>query len=216
MRLRCVGAANCVRGRCNHPPTLRAGRARTLRGLCATLAVGASLCVLPAPAPAAQGQTAAVPCPGADLTPSATDAAAVEGATLCLVNRVRAAHGLHPLRANRYLGAVAGSQVNAMVSRDYFSDVRPGGVTPFTLVEISRYPAHAAGFAVGQNIAWGTGSFSDPAHIVAEWMASAPHRAIILTTEYRDAGVAVDPALPRVLRAGHAGATYAMEFARRY
>jgi hypothetical protein len=43
-------------------------------------------------------------------------------------------------------------------------------------------------------------------------MASPPHRAIILTGYYRDAGVAVEPALPGVLRVGRSGATYAMEF----
>jgi uncharacterized protein YkwD len=99
-----------------------------------------------------------------------------------------------------------------MISCDYFSDVRPSGQTALSLVVRTRYPAHAADVAVGQNIAWGTGSFSTPAHIVAEWMASAPHRAIILTAEYRDAGVAVEQGLPGVLRAGRHGATYAMEF----
>ncbi len=63
-----------------------------------------------------------------------------------------------------------------------------------------------------QNIAWGTESFASPEHIVQEWMASRPHRAVILTKLYRDAGVAVEPAIPGVLGAGRAGATYAMEF----
>ena len=44
-------------------------------------------------------------------------------------------------------------------------------------------------------------------------MASPTHRAIILSAAYRDAGVGLRPALPRVLRAGSRGATYAMEFA---
>ncbi len=89
-------------------------------------------------------------------------------------------------------------------------------MTPLALVGVTRYPAHPAGFAVGQNIAWGTGRYSTAAHIVSEWMASPPHRAIILAGDYRDAGVAVAPAVPGVLRAGRGGATYAMEFARRF
>jgi uncharacterized protein YkwD len=169
---------------------------------------------LPGAAAAAQprAHTAAGACAGSTLTPTATDAPAVEAATLCLVNRIRAGSGLHRLRANRYLLDVAASQVTTMVSWDYFSDVRPSGQTPLSLVGVTRYRAHAAAFAVGQNIAWGTESFASPEHIVQEWMASKPHRAVILTGKYRDAGVAAEPAIPGVLGAGRAGATYAMEF----
>jgi uncharacterized protein YkwD len=54
-----------------------------------------------------------------------------------------------------------------------------------------------------------------PAGIVAAWMASPPHRAIILDRTYRDAGVAATPALPSVVGQGRVGATYAMEFGLR-
>jgi uncharacterized protein YkwD len=180
------------------------------------LAVAALACAPPALASAAaappRASAAAASCANETLLPTVANTAAVDTATLCLVNRIRGAHHLRTLRANRYLLGVASSQVTTMVSWDYFADVRPSGQTPLSLVGVTRYPAHAAGFAVGQNIAWGTGSFSSPSHIVDEWMASPPHRAVILTSEYRDAGVAVKPAVPGVLRAGHAGGTYAMEF----
>ena len=162
-----------------------------------------------------RARAAARPCAGATLTPTSADTRAVEVATLCLINQIRVANGLHRLRANRYLLGVAASQVATMVSWDYFADDRPSGQTPLSLVGVSRYPAHAAAFAVGQNIAWGTGALATPAHIVAEWMASPPHRAVILTAEYHDAGVAVTPAVPRVLQPNRSGATYAMEFAMR-
>ncbi|HTD08920.1 MAG TPA: CAP domain-containing protein [Solirubrobacteraceae bacterium] len=152
------------------------------------------------------------PCRSANLHPTATNWRVVDTATLCLVNQVRIAHGLDPLRANRELRKVAASQVTTMVSRDYFSDDRPTGQTPLALVAITHYPAHAAEFAVGENIAWGTGSFTTPAHIVAEWMASPPHREVMLSAQYRDAGVAVTAAIPAVLDAGPQGATYAIEF----
>jgi len=171
-------------------------------------------CSLAAAAPRAS--TAPGGCPGATLQPTTADEAAVNSATLCLVNAVRSAHHLHALRSNGQLAKVATSQVSSMIRWDYFADVRPSGQTPMSLVDVTRYPAHTAGFAVGQNIAWGTGTFASPEHIVTEWMASPPHRAIILTGSYRDAGVAVDPALPGVLRAGHSGATYAMEFGVRH
>jgi len=156
-------------------------------------------------------------CPGANLRPSAANAAAIDAATLCLIDQVRTAHRLRPLQSNPELGAVASSQVRSMVRWNYFADIRPSGQTPLSLVAVTRYPAHAAGVSVGQNIAWGTGIYTTPAHIVAAWMASPPHRDIILSGGYRDAGVAVTPALPSVLHVGHRGATYAVEFgARRF
>jgi uncharacterized protein YkwD len=128
---------------------------------------------------------------------------------------VRASHHLAPLRQNRELGAVAASQVGAMVRWNYFADVSPSGQTPLSLVVVTHYPAHSAGISIAQNIAWGTGEDTTPARIVAAWMQSPSHRKIILDGEYRDAGVAAMAAVPNVVGAGQAGATYAMEFGAR-
>ncbi|HYM55856.1 MAG TPA: CAP domain-containing protein [Solirubrobacteraceae bacterium] len=155
-------------------------------------------------------------CPGASLRPNGADAPAVTTATLCLINRIRAAHHVRPLRSNRALGHVAAGQLSSMVRRNYFADVRPSGQTPMSLVRASSYRAHTAGLSVGENLAWGTGSYATPAHIVAEWMASPPHRQIMLSGEYRDAGVAVTAAVPSILSPSRHGATYAIEFGVRW
>lgn len=181
----------------------------------ALVLVCACACALALTAGVAPAASASRPCAGANVYPTAANAAAVDAATLCLVNAVRAAHGLRPLHANRELRQVAASQVSSMVRRDYFADDRPTGQTPLSLVAVTRYPAHAAEFAVGENIAWATGGFTTPAHIVAEWMASVPHREIMLSAQYRDAGVAVTPAVPAILNASHSGATYAIELGMR-
>ena len=164
----------------------------------------------------ATASTAAHGCAGAHLRPSARNLAAVKAATLCIVNQVRAAHGAPPLHASQVLAHVAAGQIAAMLHGDYFADVSPSGQTPLSLVAGSAYPAHAASFAVGLNLAWGTGHDVTPAHIVAEWMASPPHRAIMLSEQYRNAGVAVAPAVPAFLRAGRLDATYAFEFGVRF
>jgi uncharacterized protein YkwD len=164
---------------------------------------------------ATSAATAATSCPGANLRPSAANVATVDAATLCLVNLERSAHGLRPLHANSVLGHVAARQVTNMVRHDYFADVGPSGQTPMSLVAVTRYPAHAAQVVVGQNIAWGTGRYTTPVHIVAEWLASPPHREIMLGGEYRDAGVAVLPAVPALLRTHGRGATYAIDFGAR-
>jgi uncharacterized protein YkwD len=182
--------------------------------VCACLLPLMLLGLLASSAQSASGASTAG-CPGANLKPNARNARAVESATLCLIDQVRAAHRLHPLRANLQLGLVAGSQVASMVRLDYFSDNRPTGQTPMSLVADTRYKAHATDISVGQNIAWGTTRYSTPAHIVAEWLASGPHREVMLSSEFHDAGVAVRSALPRVLGAGRRGAIYVVDFGLR-
>lgn len=154
-------------------------------------------------------------CANARLKPNGRNAAAIDGATLCLIDQVRARHGLRPLHANTQLGSVAASQVASMLRWNYFADVRPSGQTPFGLVVLTRYRSRSARISVGQNIAWASGAYATPEHVVANWMASPPHREIMLSGEYRDAGVAVTSALPSVLHAGRSGAVYAVEFGAR-
>lgn len=178
----------------------------------ALLACAGALTAAGAPAGAA---TRARTCPGAHLHPSAADARAAATATLCLVNRLRAAHGLRPLRVNAELDGVAAAQVTSMVREDWFADDRPSGQTPLSLVARTRYAAHAPELSIGQNIAWGTGSYATPAHIVAEWLASPPHREVMLSSAYREAGAGVAPAVPAVLGQREPGSTYAIELGAR-
>ena len=83
-----------------------------------------------------------------------------------------------------------------MVRRNYFADDSPPGAHAARLIEATPYAAHAASLAIGENIAWGTGTDATPAYMVAAWMDSPPHREIILTASYRDAGVGATPAVP--------------------
>lgn len=133
-------------------------------------------------------------------------------AVLCLVNRVRAAHGLAALHTSGTLGRIAGTTVLGMVREDYFADVGPSGRTPMSLAASAGYGSPAA---VGQNIAWGTGANAAPAHIVAAWLASPAHREVLLDGAYRDAGAADVAAVPTVVGGRAHGATYAIELGAR-
>jgi uncharacterized protein YkwD len=154
-------------------------------------------------------------CAYANLRPTPTNTAIVDRATLCLIDRLRAAYRLRPLRSNHELQAVAGSQASGMVSHDYFGDDSPSGQTSGTLIAAIPYGAHATSLATAQNLGWGTLSAATPAGMITAWMHSPPHREVILTGEFRDAGVGVSPAVPPVLGHGERGATYAVEFAVR-
>src|SRR5207302_2804030 len=141
------------------------------------------------------------------------DSSAVDSASVCLINQVRRAYGLRPLRLNRTLQRVATSQVGQMVRLNYFADVRPFGPTPARLIASSRYAAHAARLSTGQNIGWGTGPDATPASMVSAWMASPPHRRLILAGAFQSVGVAISTSLPAILHHGPRGALYAVEFA---
>jgi uncharacterized protein YkwD len=153
-------------------------------------------------------------CTGANLWPTSTNTARIQSATLCLIDRVRLAHGLRALRANRRLRAVAMSQVRSMVRLNYFADVRPSGLTPLALILASSYGRGARSVSAAQSVGWGTQTLATPAQMVAGWLRSPPHRAIILTRKFRDAGIGAIAAAPAMVAQGQAGATYALEVAR--
>jgi uncharacterized protein YkwD len=185
------------------------------RKINAVLAAAPLLCLGTVGTNAAAGAPPPAPCANADLSPTSGNAASVDAATLCLINEVRTAHRLHALHANGELRMLATSQVHAMVRWDYFADNRPPGVTPMALIGSTRYPKHTRSLSIGQNIGWGTGAYATPISMVAAWMASPPHRRVILTSEYREAGAGVTAAVPPVLEPEFPGATYAIEFAAR-
>ena len=100
-----------------------------------------------------------------------------------------------------------------MAVHGYFEHVSPGGSTPLSRMRESGYLSSSTpGYMVGENIAWGSGSYATPAAIVAAWMASPPHRANILQREFRDTGMGVSPHLPGSFAGGQAGAIYTEDF----
>jgi uncharacterized protein YkwD len=153
------------------------------------------------------------PCPNAGLLPTEEDAEMIREAIICLVNQVRASDHEAPLEVNERLELAAQSHTNSMVSENYFDHVAPDGETPLQRVEGSGYiPPGAAGYVIGENVAWGTGSAAIPQAIVEAWIASPDHLANILESKYRDTAVGVDPSAPPSLSGDEAGATYTQEF----
>jgi uncharacterized protein YkwD len=168
-------------------------------------------------APAAKPQTLkpAPPCANANLRPTPSDLAAIDTATLCLVNQVRALSHLRPVHFSSPLQSVAAGQALDMVQSDYFGDDSPSGETPMQRILATPYSVHAARVKAAQNIGWATGPLATPAAMLQAWMSSPPHRAILLTSSFHDIGVGVTPAAPSSLSQGLAGATYTLELGQR-
>jgi uncharacterized protein YkwD len=152
-------------------------------------------------------------CPNASLRPTESNLKLIRAATLCLVDRARAAHHERPLRLNMHLDRAAQTHTASMASNNYFQHFGPRGQTPAARIRAAGYISSShVGYEVGENIAWGTLWTATPRAIVSAWMRSPGHRANILDGRYRDTGIGISPHAPASLAHGQAGAVYTQDF----
>lgn len=164
--------------------------------------------IVPSTAPAAP-----TACASAGSSPSEVSARQLEDTVLCLVNRERTSRGLRRLRANRRLERAARGHSQHMVDAKFFSHDSPGGASLLDRVRNRGYNSRG-GMTVGENIAWGSGSYATPAGIVDSWMKSPGHRANILRRGFKEIGVGVALGAPRPVN-GSPAATYTTDFGTR-
>jgi uncharacterized protein YkwD len=163
----------------------------------------------------AAASSAHAACRGADVMPSHANAAKVRKATLCLLNVQRRAHRLRKLHTNRRLRHAAAGYARLMVRKSFFAHEGPGGSTPLSRIKRTRYLAGARAWSIGENLAWGTGSYATPRNTVRAWMHSPGHRANILNGGFREIGIGVATGAPVSVGAAAPGATYATDFGYR-
>jgi uncharacterized protein YkwD len=157
----------------------------------------------------------AADCAEADLMPTASNLAQIRQATLCLLNAERSAHGLRDLRANPRLRRAATGYARLMDSTNFFSHTSPSGSTMLSRITSTKYLSGARTWTIGENLAWGTGSYATPAGAVRAWMRSPGHRRNILNPAFREIGIGVADGAPISVAAAASGATYATDFGSR-
>lgn len=101
-----------------------------------------------------------------------------------LTNNMRTAQGLNSLVENTTLSQAALAKGADMLNNDYWAHVSPNGVEPWTFITNAGYGYRYA----GENLAR---DFSNPSAAVYAWMASPTHRDNILSSKYKETGVAV-------------------------
>jgi uncharacterized protein YkwD len=99
------------------------------------------------------------------------------------------------------------------VRDQYFSHVAKDGTTVVPRIRAAGYLNDTPDWTVGENLAWGSASFSTPASIVQAWLNSPGHKRNLLNRKYREAGLAIAVGAP-VQTTGDAG-TYVQEFGKR-
>jgi uncharacterized protein YkwD len=175
------------------------------------LLVSAALLVPAAPAAAHRHDRHVVgACSASHASVRAATIRRARDATLCLLNRVRARHGLPPFHLSGKLSHAARAHSRDMVRHRYFAHDSRNGRSPFDRMRATHYVPRDASWWLGENIGWGSGSLAEPIAMVRAWMHSPPHRANILSGHFRDIGIGVVPGAP----VGGGGATYTTDFGR--
>ena len=133
----------------------------------------------------------------------------VTHATVCMINVVRRAHRLAPLRLNADLSSAARGHSRDMVRRRYFAHNSPEGLSPAHRVRATGYLSGHRRWLVGETLAWWRGP-ATPASVVRGWIHSPPHRHVLLDSSLRDVGIGIVLGVPRP--PGRGGATYTADF----
>ncbi len=136
----------------------------------------------------------------------------LRAAVVCLIDVERRQRGLRPLRSVAALERAAAAQARDMVARRYFAHVTPTGRGVVARVSGTGYLRGTRAWTLGEVLAWLVRPRPTPVATVDAWMASPPHRAVLLGPAFRDIGIAVAPGNPRT---GAAGATWVGELGRR-
>jgi uncharacterized protein YkwD len=92
------------------------------------------------------------------------------------INKIRHAFGLPRLRPAYSLFASSRLYSRRMIRSDYFG-------------HLSRIPVASRWRAAGETIQWHSGWRLSPRRVVWRWMASPPHRAVLLSRRFTRIGV---------------------------
>ena len=111
--------------------------------------------------------------------------ASTEGQVVVLLNAIRHEHGLGTLTSSTALRKAARSHSSDMLAHGYFEHNSPNETFDVRIRRFLKSPL------VGENIAWGTGSYGTAEGIVKLWMHSPPHRHIILMGSLHRVGLGI-------------------------
>jgi uncharacterized protein YkwD len=143
------------------------------------------------------------PAPPPPVDPRACERPAYTQAVACVVNELRAQHGLPPLRWSRRLETAARRHSRDMVARAYFKHFSAPGVGPAARARRAGYTSASTSTTVGEAAAWALWRDAATREVVQAWIESPPHLEVLLLREARDIGIGSRSGLP--LREGRVG-----------
>jgi uncharacterized protein YkwD len=116
------------------------------------------------------------------------EVSSLESQLMIAVNTFRMRRGQQPFRASPGLRAAAVRHSTAMARYGYFAHASPNGGAFWRRIA-AHYPAQGYRvWEVGENIEYGQPGLGAAA-VLRDWLASPPHRANLVSTRWRDAGI---------------------------
>jgi uncharacterized protein YkwD len=106
------------------------------------------------------------------------------------LNNFRGARGLRPFRSSPRLHAAAVRHSGEMARYGYFDHLSPGGAAFWRRIAVYYTPSGYRRWSVGENLEYGQPTLG-PLEVLQDWLASPPHRANVVSTRFRDAGIGV-------------------------
>jgi uncharacterized protein YkwD len=103
-----------------------------------------------------------------------------ENGLLRAVNATRTAHGLQPVSLDATLSRAA---------RAHSVEMQRGGYFAHGDLHGRMIAFHVRGPVVGENLAWGNGTFASPSTVISEWLRSPEHRANLLRPGFTRIGI---------------------------
>jgi uncharacterized protein YkwD len=116
------------------------------------------------------------------------EVSSLESQLMVAVNTFRLRRGQRPFRASPGLRAAALRHSTAMARHGYFAHASPHGGAFWRRIA-AHYPMRGyRAWEVGENIEYGQPGLG-AAEVLRDWLASPPHRANLVSTRWRDAGI---------------------------
>jgi uncharacterized protein YkwD len=127
--------------------------------------------------------------PAAKQQRTATWSTSLQTGILAEINALRASHGLSPLKASRSLGAAAAAHSKQMAAKGFFAHESADGGAFWKRIQRYYSPKGYGSWYVGENLLWSSPDL-DASSALKQWLNSAPHRKNLLSTQWREIGIA--------------------------
>jgi uncharacterized protein YkwD len=135
---------------------------------------------------------AAAPCRGAGTQPRRGGERTAIKAVLCLMNQLRRSARLKPLQWSPKLARAARAHTNDMVKRHFYAHEMPPGAALSARLRRAKWRGRGS----GENLGLANLILASPKYMIQAWLNSPPHRANILSRNWKAVGIAMQPKDP--------------------
>jgi uncharacterized protein YkwD len=120
--------------------------------------------------------------------PTVVETSSLEGDLMATLNSFRSTRGLRPFRLSARLHVAAVRHSDEMARYGYFDHASPNGGAFWRRIALYYASSGYRRWSVGENLEYGQPGLG-PLAVLQGWLASPAHRANVVSTRWRDAGI---------------------------